>query len=378
MTRPHVLHLHSAFDPGGKELRSVRLMNAFARQLSHTVVSGEPDATGAAAGLNRSLKTRIQPEFPPLKGRPTPARLHRLASAMKPYDLVLTYNWGAIDAVMAHTLFKDALGLPPLIHHEDGFKEDEARRRKRRRTWYRRIALGKASGLVVPSETLEEIALVEWAQPIGRVKHIPNGIDTDAFQKPVKADAIPRLLKRKGEHWVGTMAGLRKVKNLPQLVRSFRALPENWHLVVCGEGPEREAIDAEADRLGINHRVHLPGHVADPARVMGLFDIFALSSDSEQAPLSIIEAMAAGLPVVAPTVGDIASMVSQPNVEYLAEASDGTALETQLVSLAVDAPARERVGQANRQKARDEFDERAMIATYARLYGSALGIKLKV
>ena len=356
----------------------MRLMNAFGRQVRHTVVSAEPGELGAAQSIDRKVAVELQPDFPALQGFPSPGRLQKLAKAMLGYDLVLTYNWGAMDAVLAHTLFKDALSLPPLVHHEDGFQEDETTRRKRRRTWFRRIALGKASGLVVPSETLEEIALVEWQQPLGRVKRIINGIDTQAFAREVKPDAIPRLLKRKGERWVGTMAGLRKVKNLPRLVHACRSLPENWHLVICGEGPEREAILAEADAHGINHRVHLPGHVADPAKVMGLFDIFALSSDSEQFPLSVIEAMAAGLPIVAPKVGDIAEMVAEGNVPYLADPGDPLALETQLVSLAVDEQARAKIGEANRQRAVARFDEQAMIATYARLYGSAAGQSLKV
>ena len=78
------------------------------------------------------------------------------------------------------------------------------------------------------------------------------------------------------------------------LVAAFAALPPEWHLVICGEGPERQAILTEAEALGIEARVHLPGNV-DPARVVGLFDIFALSSASEQFPLSVVEAMAAGL-----------------------------------------------------------------------------------
>lgn len=368
---PHILHLHSTFAAGGKELRSVQLINAFAGKARHTIVSAEPQRLEAAQRIARGVAVTLQPDFPSLNGKPWPGRLQKLAKAMQPFDLVLTYNWGAMDAVLAHTLFKDALGLPPLIHHEDGFDESELNRLKPSRTWYRRIALGKAAGLVVPSERLEEIALVDWQQPLGRVKRIPNGIDTKAFAMRPKPDAL-RLIKRPGENWVGTLAGLRTIKNLPRMVRAFAPLPEEWQLVILGEGAARDAIRAEADRLGINHRVHLPGAVADPARVIGLFDIFALSSDSEQFPLSVVEAMAAGLPVAAPAVGDIALIVSDANATFVTPPGDEDALADVLRQLADSRPLRETVGEANRRKAQAEFDQQRMIATYRRLYGSAM------
>ena len=374
-TVPHILHLHSTFAPGGKELRTVQLINALGKKARHTIVSGEPAEQGAADRITRGLEVGMQPDFPSLKGWPLPGRLQKLAKAMKGYDLVCTYNWGAMDAAMAHTLFKDLHGLPPLIHHEDGFDETELKKLKKSRTWYRRIALGKASGLVVPSERLEEIALVDWQQPLGRGKRIPNGVDTKAFAMRPKKDAL-RLIKHPGEFWVGTLAGLRTVKNLPRLVRIFTELDENWHLVILGEGEARNAILAEADRLQINHRVHLPGAVSDPARVVGLFDIFALSSDSEQFPLSVVEAMAAGLPVVAPAVGDIANMVSDRNAEFIASPGNEEELGTALARLAGSKDLRKEVGEANRTKAVAEFDEAKMIATYRRLYSSAMKIDL--
>ncbi len=368
---PHILHLQSSFAAGGKELRTVQLINGFGGRARHTIVSAEPDRLGAAARIAKGVSIDLQPVFPPLKGWPTPGRLQRLAKAMKGYDLICTYNWGAMDAVMAHTLFKDVHGLPPLIHHEDGFDESELVKLKPSRTWYRRIALGRAAGLVVPSERLEEIALVDWQQPLGRVKRIPNGIDTRAFAMRPKKDAL-RLIKRPGEFWVGTLAGLRTVKNLPRLVRVFAGLPEAWHLVILGEGEGRAAILAEADRLEINHRVHLPGPIADPARVIGLFDVFALSSDSEQFPLAVVEAMAAGLPVVSPAVGDIADMVSEPNRPFIAAPGDEKALAEALSRLASSKDLRRELGEANRAQAAAQYDEAQMIASYRRLYASAM------
>ncbi|MGB3167388.1 MAG: glycosyltransferase, partial [Alteraurantiacibacter sp.] len=304
--RPKILHLHSTFDPGGKEVRNARLINAFGKDADHAIVSGDLEQRGAAHLIARNIRIRW-PKFPSLKGRPTPGRLAALGKAMAGYDLICTYNWGAIDAVMAHTVFADSFKLPPLVHHEDGFNEDEAKKLKRRRNWYRRIALGRTAALVVPSATLEDIALHIWDQPRSRVRRIPNGIDTRAFAAPPKRDILPGLLKHKGEYWIGALAGLRPVKQLDMLVRAMAVLPLEWNLVIAGEGPEREALLALAEELRVEDRVHLPGFVAEPQKLIGHFDIFALSSQSEQFPISVVEAMAAGLPVVAPRVGDIGS-----------------------------------------------------------------------
>lgn len=369
---PRVLHLHSTFAAGGKELRAVQLMNAFGRKLRHSIISAEPGKYGAHDHISSIVKVDYPRKFPSLKGFPSPGRLARLAKAMKPYDLVLTYNWGAMDAVMAHTVFAENMNLPPLIHHEDGFNEDEASELKIRRNWYRKIALGRASGLVVPSKRLEEIALSVWQQPRGRVMRISNGIDTKAFAKRPSPGAI-RVMKRGGEFWVGTLAGFRKVKQLDRLVKAFAALPENWQLVLIGEGPERDTISQTAEELSITHRVHMPGAVSDPSKVIGLFDIFALSSASEQFPLSVVEAMAAGLPVAAPDVGDIRDMVSQINRDYIAHEGDTPDLGRKLDLLSRDEDLRKALGEANRARARELYDSAAMVETYRALYSSAMG-----
>jgi glycosyltransferase involved in cell wall biosynthesis len=369
----HILHLHSTFQPGGKELRAARLMNVFGRAVRHTIVSAVPDALGAASAVDPAIAVDYPAHFEPLAGKPHPARLLRLARAMQPFDLVLTYNWGAMDAALAHSVFRDYLSLPALVHHEDGFNQDEAERLKTSRNWFRRVALARSAGLVVPSRRLEEIALKVWHQPRGRVHLIENGIDTARYAKRPKADALPRVVKRPGERWVGTLAGLRAVKNLPRLVRACADLPDEWHLVIAGEGPVREAIRAEAIRLGMAHRVHLPGFVADPSTAVGLFDVFALSSDSEQFPISVVEAMAAGLPVAAPAVGDVAGMVAEENRPFICRPGDEGALAQAIETLALDEDLRARIGKANRAKAVACYDEARMIAAYRRLYASASG-----
>ncbi|MGH6787337.1 MAG: glycosyltransferase [Novosphingobium sp.] len=366
------LHLHSSFHAGGKELRAAALMSAFGPGIHHTVVSAEPLALDAAHHVAPGIPASYPRDFPPLAGRPTPGRLRRLAQAMQGFDLILTYNWGAMDAVLAHTVFAGAFKLPSLVHHEDGFNQDEAVRLKPSRNWYRRVALRRAAAVIVPSRRLEAIARGVWRQP--NVIRIANGIATADYGRPAPPDALPRVIKHPGERWLGTFAGLRPVKNLPRLVRAFAALPDTWHLVIAGEGPEREAIRAEAIRLDIGYRVHLPGFVENPADVIGLFDLFALSSDSEQFPVSVVEAMAAGLAVAAPDVGDVAAMVSADNRRFIVPAGDEAPLSAALAELTADAALRTAIGKANRAKAQTEFDADRMIAAYRRVYAGAMGL----
>ena len=117
----------------------------------------------------------------------------------------------------------------------------------------------------------------------------------------------------------------------------------------------------------------MPGFLSEPARWIGHFDIFALSSDSEQFPLSLVEAMAAGLPAVATQVGDIPFIVADDNKPLIVEAADEAAFAAALDGLSDRPDLRRAIGLANRERAAAEFDEKAMIARYGRLYGGAVG-----
>jgi glycosyltransferase involved in cell wall biosynthesis len=366
MAPVRILHCHSTFSLGGKEARAVRLMNAFGDSAEHAILSAMPDKLGARDAIAKGIKVSFPNDAPSLTGRPGPFRLGRLARYMRGFDLVLTYNWGGFDAVMARRLF----GGPPLVHHEDGFNADEAETLNPKRNLYRRIGLRAAFQLVVPSTRLEKIAREAW----GRMPlRIPNGVPVARFAGPPQDD-IAGLVRSPGEIVIGTVAGLRPVKNLPRLVRALAAMADRKaRLVIVGEGPESERIAAEARARGVAARVLMPGFLADPARWIGNFDIFALSSDSEQFPISLIEAMAAGLPAVATAVGDVQEIVSLDNRPLIVEPSDEAAFAAALDSLAERPDLRKAIGQANREKAVSEYDEKAMIARYGRLYGDAIG-----
>src|SRR5436305_12377298 len=247
-----ILHCHSTFSLGGKEARAVRLMNAFGDAAEHAILSAMPDQLGAREAIARGIAVSFPADAPSLTGRPGPLRLAALARYMRRFDLVLSYNWGGFDAVMARRWF----GGPPLVHHEDGFNEDETERLNRKRSVYRRIGLSAAAQLVVPSARLERVAREEWGRAAIR---IPNGVAVARFAGPPEAE-IPGLERRPGEIVIGTVAGLRAVKNLPRLVRALAAMGDRKaRLVIVGEGPESERIAAEARALGGAPRLLMPG-----------------------------------------------------------------------------------------------------------------------
>ncbi|KQN09606.1 glycosyl transferase family 1 [Sphingobium sp. Leaf26] len=369
MDRPlHILHVHGSFTLGGKEARAVRLMNLWGDRARHSIASADPQAMGARAAIDPSIRVDY-PDRPSFAGTPGLARYRVITAFLKQFDLILTYNWGAMDAVMAHRLAGTSAGLPPLIHHEDGFNADETNGLKMKRNLFRRIALQRAYGMVVPSVRLEGIARSVWKQPAERLHLIRNGIDVDRYAQPPAPDAIPGLVRSPGKLLVGTLAGLRAVKNIPRLVRAVATHRDRLQLVVVGEGPERDAILAEASAHGLCD-IHMAGFMDRPWRFVGLFDIFALSSDNEQFPISLVEAMAAGLPAASMDVGDVANMVVPENRPFVV--GDETGLADALGALADDAELRARLGAANRQRAARDYAERDMVNAYARLYGEAL------
>jgi glycosyltransferase involved in cell wall biosynthesis len=311
---PHLLHVFSTFCAAGPQVRTAGLVNHFGQEFRHTFVACD-GRTEATELLDRSVSydvahlTRAEGPLGGLRA------MRRLLVGTRP-DLLLTYNWGAMDAVLAAR----AQRLHRHLHHEDGFNSDEAARLKARRNFTRRVALRRVD-IVVPSRTLEHIARAKWRLP--RVHFIANGVDVARFLA-AETGGVPRGAAFRAELGIppgalviGSVAHLRPVKNFPRLVRVAAALdPRAFggrpiHLVIVGEGSERPAIEATvsavapAGRAGL--RVHLPGHRADLADVYAAFDVFALTSDSEQQPVSLLEAMAAGRPVAATDVGDVAA-----------------------------------------------------------------------
>jgi glycosyltransferase involved in cell wall biosynthesis len=369
-----ILHAHSTFTLGGKEARAVQIMNDLGDAAEHVVLSAVPGALGARTAIDPAIRVDFPEDAAPaLHGKPSPLRYWHLARYLQGFDLVLTYNWGSMDVVGARRLYAPLLKLPPLIHHEDGFNQDEVIRQNPKRVWFRRLMLATADRLIVPSQRLERIARTIWHQPASRVERISNGIRLPTAAEIADPLPIAGLDRGTGGLVIGTVAGLRAIKNLPRLVRIFAAgAAADARLVILGEGPERGAIMAEAERLGVADRVILPGFVRGPVRYMGALDIFALSSDSEQFPISLVEAMACGLPALCTDVGDIANMAGMANRPFILPPGNEAALAVALGRLCADAGLRAAIGNENLAIARCDFDERSMLARYRAVYGGAI------
>ena len=353
---PHVLHVLP-------DAEAVRIIGAFGNRLRHTLVTGDGDWP---QGLRQTAYCKPASHFPALQGMASPGRLQKLARAMTPFDLVLTYGYDALDVAMAHTLFKDAMDLPALVHHE----AQADPKASAKRTWYRRIALGKSAGLVVPSEALEEAALVTWQQPMGRVKRIAPGIDTKAFAKPPKKDGF-RIIKRAGEAWVGAWPQGAQT-GLTDLVNAFAQLPAHWQLVILGEDARTQALDLLCEELGLEDRVFFPGVPRDPARVMGLFDIFVQTVAEPGFPVPAAQAMAASVPIIAPRNSETGALVAPANEEWLTESQTSPSLSAHLRALASEAALRRTLGEANRQQAVRTLDRDRALETHRQLYASAM------
>jgi glycosyltransferase involved in cell wall biosynthesis len=123
--------------------------------------------------------------------------------------------------------------------------------------------------------------------------------------------------------------------------------------------------------MGLGETVIFAGAIDNPARILGVFDIFALSSDTEQMPVSVLEAMAAGLPVASVDVGDVRDMVSPENQAFVVE-REPAALAGAMRALLADDDARSRIGAANRVWARKRYTLDGMVQAYTELYASVV------
>ena len=358
---PLLLHVFPSFATGGAQVRLAAMANHFGPRWRHAIIALDGHF-GCAERLGPDVPFVLLPSPTP-RGAGLPRTLlaaNTLLRRLRPAALV-TSNWGTIEWALANL-------LPPRIRHlhmEDGFGPDEAAGQKRRRILARRLAL-RRSVVVLPSTVLLRAAREVWRLPESCIHYIPNGLDLRRF----RPDGPAAALEVPGEGpLIGTVAALRAEKNIGRLLRAAALLRGEGvplRLVVIGDGPERAGLEALANALGLGGCVRFAGHVPDPAAAYRSMDLFALSSDTEQMPFSVMEAMATGLAVAATDVGDLRAMLAPANLPHIAALEDA-ALAAALRPLLVDAALRERLGMANRAKAEQDYDQETMFHAYAAL-----------
>ena len=217
--------------------------------------------------------------------------------------------------------------------------------------------------------------LVSEGFAASRVRVIPNGIDPG--QCPTRADrnSARMLLDIAPERFVvATAARLDPVKDLGTLIQAFalfRSGRRDSLLVIVGDGPEREPLEAAARRAGVADAVSFVGQRSDVRRLLPAFDVYVNCSTSEGLSLTILEAMAAALPIVATGVGGTPEVVVQGETGVLVPPRNPQALATALRDFAC-APERARcAGLAARRRLEERFTLDRMLAAYANVYRQA-------
>ena len=359
----HMLHVFPSFGIGGLPLRMVRVINHLGRRFRHTVIALDNNFE-AAEEFAGDLDLLLSPS--PEQKRGAFRTLLDSAFALRRLrpDLLVTYNWGAIEWAMANRL----LPGPRHIHIEAGFGRREADSQLRRRVLFRRWALARCALVVVPSRLLHDVARRIWRLPAERVAYVPNGVDIARFSSPAR-DVVPGFTRGRNELVIGTLAPLRPEKNVGRLLRVFAMLDVSVsaRLVIAGDGVERGPLQRLAGELGIADRVIFTGRVA-PEVVLGTFDVFALSSDTEQMPNALLEAMAASRAVAAVDVGDVKSIVCQENRDFIVRRDDGPAFARAIMQLLHVPEKRHTLGLKNRERVVAQFSQERMFAAYSELF----------
>lgn len=366
--RLRIAHVVLSLDAGGLERIVVDLVGA-ARRAGHQplVICLERPGTLAPRASELGAHVLALGKRPGLRPGLVP-QLRSIFRRFRP-DVVHSHQVAALCyAGPAARLAR----VPAVVHTEHG-KHYAARTRTR---W-----LGRASGLwaerffCVSQEIADDVRDLKVAAR-AKVHFLPNGIDPRPFSDPFDRDAArTRLGIGPRDPLVGTVGRLTEIKCHDVLLHGFARLAStrrDARLLLVGDGPRRAELESLAAAIGISNRVHFAGYQADPENYLRLMDVFALTSRSEGMPLAVIEAWAAGVPVVATRVGGLPGMIEDGRTGLLIPPHDDAAVAAALARV-LDEPS---LGDRLRQAGREEFDRAyhldAMAARYERHYRELL------
>ena len=290
------------------------------------------------------------------------ARVARTLEHFRP-QVVHTHTY-ALRYALPYMLWRRT---PAMVHTVHNLAEREIEWYGR---WVHRLAFRRG---VLPVAIAREVAdSIRRVYGIDEFPLIPNGIPVDTFRSP----SIDRERWRNKEGFAPTeilfvcVAWLRPQKNPVLLLESFRRGPASdprAHLLLVGTGALRSKLERQIGASGLQERVHLLGKRADVPEILNAADVFVLSSDYEGNPLSVMEAMASGKPMICTAVGGVPELVEN-GCGLLVPPQDAQAL-SRAMSYVLESPkARKSMGRASARRAVERFDLRAMTEAYEDLY----------
>lgn len=224
------------------------------------------------------------------------------------------------------------------------------------------VAQLAAERVVVPSRSAAEVA-TRWARiPPARCVVIPNAVDAAAFLHPRPAFASPKLK-------LGFLGRLDPVKRVGDLLDATRWLGRNVELHIFGDGDDRERLHTRTHELGLSDRVVFHGVVSRPQRALDQVDVLVLPSQAEGFGLVLIEAMAAGVPVIATNVPGIRDVVEHGRTGLLVPVRSPRAIAAAVERVRDDAALRQRLVEQGMATVRDRYGFETVMAKYRALLG---------
>lgn len=365
-----VIHLISGGDTGGAKTHVHSLLQNLSRGMDITLVCfrGGPFAREAA---ELGIETRVCSG-----GFFSALREVRRMIAEEGFELVHTHG---SRANLAGAILRSTCGRPVVSTIHSDYRLDYMGRPLAAATYgvLNVLALRRIKYHVGVSDAMRDL-LISRRFPRETTFAIYNGLDFSrepkrhdraAFCARVGADVAP------GDIVVGAAARLDPVKDLATLVRGFAAAREGHpelKLIIAGEGPERPALEALAEELGVRGAVTLAGWLDDMEEFYSALDINSLSSLSETFPYALTEGAAYRLPTVASAVGGIPRLIEDGKTGFLFAPGDWEKLGARLAQLASDPGLRERLGAAVHERAAREFSVEATCREQRAVYEEIL------
>jgi glycosyltransferase involved in cell wall biosynthesis len=313
-----VVQIVQRLEPGGIETLALALSAAipgdnaiFSLESDEQALRGGWSSAGTSAARLDAFKKRpgIHPWLV--------VELARRLRALNPRAVITHHIGPLLYGGMAARLAR----VPRLAHVEHDIWHLQAPRRQ--------TLTRAAVNLLRPQYVVLSRATAEAqkrALGIGNILVIPNGVDIERFAPGDPHAARSRFGLEPDRQWIGSAGRLEPVKGHDILLDAFARLPDQRvHLAIAGDGSQRSALEAQAANLGIAGRVRFLGLCTDMPALLPAFDLFCLPSRAEGLPLSVLEAQAAGVPVVASDVGALREALS-PQVSRLAPAGDPAGL----------------------------------------------------